>query len=1558
MRRGIFGALVLFALGCGAPTATAPGPDASPADTSADSAVGSGDAAADSAEPDPSDAAAPSDGAAATDSAGTTDAAAGSDAATGDGDSTATDDSNDSDVPANGTACDDGDECTVDDVWQNGVCGGDNVCACKASSDCPDDGNVCNGKLFCDKSSFPYVCKTNPVSVIDCGPASGPCQEPPVCNPASGQCSPKAKPDLTPCDDGNTCTSGDTCAAGSCTSGTNTCLCTTDQDCAGKDDGDLCNGTLFCNKASGACVLNPATIVVCPTAADTDCQKNTCQPLTGQCLPIAAPNATSCDDANPCTTGETCQQGVCSGGADTCLCTQDSDCSDDGNACNGTPFCNLQTGKCQLNPATVVSCPGTNNPCTSNTCDPVSGACVLANAATGTACSDGVSCTAGDGCVDGACAAGTNTCNCQNDGDCAGLGNPCTGLWFCSPGLGKCVRNPATVLVCANAADGPCTTTSCDPQAGKCATKNLANGTPCTDGNPCTSGEACLAGACTGQLATDICPCLADADCAKFEDGDLCNGVLYCDKSGASPECKPNPATVKTCPTVDNGPCAVLACVPQTGLCATKWAADGAVCSDGNACAFPGECDSGVCAPGAPVDCDDGNPCTTDACGASGCYHANVSGPCTDDAPCAVDKSCSAGQCVGGSAALWDIALGGTAASGARVAAGPDAGMLIAVSRSGPVVPEVVVRRYSAGGEQVWQKVLTADTGVSVKATLWSGEAWWLALDVAGVAAEPAKIRLVRILPAGTVVDTLDLAEAGAACGATGLVLTGSGDLVVAGWVDEPVGSAVQRQGYAARVTVAGQTLWTARWGGGLADSAVGVASAAAGLVVVSDADRTPDGAQGKAEVRVLDAASGAVGPPTALPGIDRPAGLAQTALGMWAVGARAVGTGLHLVPLSAAAVPLAGHQLDADGLLAIRDVAAAADGGLLLTLQVSNGDVRGELVRTDANGWEQWRQPFAPGADDALAAAAELQDGSVGLAGLRDLQDGAGWTRVLRWSAFGHATCGAAGNCAGKELLDCLAPAACSVPVCNVGVCTTAPRDCGSDSLCATQVCDPIAGCKATLLSGSCNDDNSCTNKDTCVAGVCIGTMKVCDDKNQCTLDYCGSTGSCVYTPLDGAACDDGDLCTTDTCAGSTCAGVPITCPDGADACQTMGFCKPAEGCLLAPPLGNQSPAVGEPTQWQAVRRVEGSTDLLVGGTLQTAPSPNVIVARYWRDGGARWSFAPTTVIGSLLGMTERNGKVIAVSTDFKYQVVDVATGKHVTAGSIFKFGTPVLRPGAGFGDADGVHFCYWDNTFGKLECRTVTEDGVTTVTGVPTAGGNFGGFDLHAMHKSGTQWMVGLQSGAQSVATSFDTTGGSATNMGPGLATLQYTPTLTSILRIGSAKILAGHALVTETQKTSGFVTVSSSSAATTLVLQCQESTIWSVVPGPSAQSLIAVGACAQTVGGALRPWRARIDFSTDGKAWVQWTETGSTATDTELRAVAPDGASRWVAVGDTNTGGSFAPLWQTFDHWGRQGCNYGACYVKDFASCDDSNPCTVETCSGVGVCASGNSKPGCTP
>ena len=215
---------------------------------------------------------------------------------------------------ANTASCDDGDPCSDGDNCQGGQCqpGPTSVCGCKTSADCAakEDGNLCNGTLYCDASK---VCKVNPATVVACSESADPCIVN-TCDGKTGSCSSKPAAEGTPCSDGKACTVGDTCAAGSCAPGTGIC-CKDTAECAKADDGDLCNGTWFCNKASGACQFNPATVVNCSSVDDTACSKSQCDGKTGTCAAVAFGDGKACDDGNPCTSGDACQKGACTASA-------------------------------------------------------------------------------------------------------------------------------------------------------------------------------------------------------------------------------------------------------------------------------------------------------------------------------------------------------------------------------------------------------------------------------------------------------------------------------------------------------------------------------------------------------------------------------------------------------------------------------------------------------------------------------------------------------------------------------------------------------------------------------------------------------------------------------------------------------------------------------------------------------------------------------------------------------------------------------------------------------------------------------------------------------------------------------------------------------------------------------------------------------------------------------------------------------------------------------------------------------------------------------------------
>ncbi len=481
-----------------------------------------------------------------------------------------------------GKACDDGDACTDSEVCAGGVCaGGSDVCKCKADTDCKDqdDGDACNGTLYCDLKSG--ACKVNPATVVVCPTVNDTACQKNLCQPKTGTCALTARaeaqqlgcavidvgvpiticaykvaaagdadPGPFACEDGDGCTKGDVCDGKTCKPGAKVCECTVDADCKAKDDGDLCNGTMFCDPIAGACKVNPATVVNCPTVDDTACVKNTCAPKTGVCGPVAQPSSTKCDDGDSCTSGDSCSLGACKPGTFVCECKVDADCKvkDDGNLCNGLQYCDLAGAKpaCKPQPGSEVFCSKSQDTdCLKSTCNPKTGGCALAPAAGGTACDDGKPCTDKTTCALGVCGGGApKACN---DGD-------------------------------------ACTIDSCDAVAG-CTFKVKS----CDDGNACTP-DGCdgKTGACKVAAHPAGTPC--DADGSGCTVADACDGKGAC-KAGAVAKCD---AKV--------GACEQALCQPKGSdgfSCVVTAQPDGTPCPDGDPCYVGAACKGGQCKPGA-----------------------------------------------------------------------------------------------------------------------------------------------------------------------------------------------------------------------------------------------------------------------------------------------------------------------------------------------------------------------------------------------------------------------------------------------------------------------------------------------------------------------------------------------------------------------------------------------------------------------------------------------------------------------------------------------------------------------------------------------------------------------------------------------------------------------------------------------------------------------------------------------------------------------------------------------------------------------------------------------
>jgi hypothetical protein len=361
---------------------------------------------------------------------------------------------------ADGTTCVGGDACVTPALCAAGVCQAGKKTDCGDANPCTDD--TCDGKAGCVWLPNAATCEDgNPCTAGDAC-KNGKCQlgtavDPKVaCNDSNvctdDACDPKSgcthANNTAACEDGNVCTKGDACGGGACKGGVST-------DC---DDGKTCTNDL-CDAKTGACSWTGKAGACDDGNACT--ANDAC--ANGNCAPGSAKN---CDDANPCTVdGCDAKTGACTHTAT----VQAGVPCDDGNACTDSDVCK---GAVCSGAVKALNCDDANV-CTTEGCDPKTGACTHTNNTGG--CDDGNKCTSGDLC----------------------------------DGKGTCGAGPKPTCDDANA----CTTDTCDAATGNCKYTAVADGTTCDDGIACTTASGCKAGLCAPTASE--CSLFADAfECA------------------------------------------------------------------------------------------------------------------------------------------------------------------------------------------------------------------------------------------------------------------------------------------------------------------------------------------------------------------------------------------------------------------------------------------------------------------------------------------------------------------------------------------------------------------------------------------------------------------------------------------------------------------------------------------------------------------------------------------------------------------------------------------------------------------------------------------------------------------------------------------------------------------------------------------------------------------------------------------------------------------------------------------------------------------------------------
>ncbi|MBT9559826.1 MAG: hypothetical protein IV100_27600 [Myxococcales bacterium] len=1039
------------------------------------------------------------------------------------------------------------------------------------------DGEICTTGDRC----FGGACTPGP---SPCGAA--PCQVA-SCDAATGECSLSLASDFTDCSDDDACTTDDTCISGTCRGAAVQCKddgdpCT-EAACAGGDcttsavadalavpcdDGVPCTTGARC--AGGVCTQGVPTCV----APLGGCQVAFCN-AEGDCELSDAPDGTACVGPDPCTKGQVCESGTCTGGVPKCTehpspCIEttcdpgDGGClnsalsgpCDDGNVCTTDDACGA--GLCRGQP---VVCPSDDPPCAPVLCDGFTGSCVPEIVATGTPCDDGMPCTVLDRCSGGEC---TGPPACPDDGSsctvesCDGLtaacssvtlpddadcddGDPCTGLGSCVEG--QCAKGP--VAPCPD--DGSaCTFETCAAAAGGCLSVPVPDGAGCDDGDACTVGESCSGGTCDGGSAR-LCPgdsaacrvgvCDAATGCslAAADDGDACDDGEPCTTSDAcaAGECGGVPAT---CPSP--GPCATVACVPGVGCVVSPRALE-AACDDGDACTSGERCLNGTgpggrdCIPVETVTCPaTGLACVDSACdpaaGVCVTQPATTGRPCDDGSPCTSADACDGGECLG----TPRVCPPGAPCD--EVACDPSSGTCITTPKpEGGLcddgAPCRIAGRCNAGVCSSSETVCASDGDPCTV------ERCDVTTGLCGATPAPE----ATPCDDGDPCTTTSSCTAGACAGEPDTACPPDGDVCTAdacvpglgcAYLPAPTGpcddGSVCTTGDVCTGLGPGCVGTPVTCPPGLASCERAACDPVLGCTVVTDVDGAfcDDGNPCSMDDRCTSGAC--VGAPLAC---DPTTATCRVAICDAATGACTV---------------------------APSDVGSPCDDGkACTTTQACNEDGDCEGV------------PVICAPDGVCRVGVCLEPS-------------------------GQCTTGPAPNgSACDDGLPCQIEDRCLLGHCSPGV----RPACTPSAPCRTVACDPTSGSCSESVSAdgvACTDDDLCTDSDQCVSATCIGAPVLCDDGLACTLDLCDAASGCVHADLDGEPCDDGDACTVDTrCQDGACTGAPrclasgpcrvpacandgtcseVTAEDGSacddgDTCTGDGTCS-AGGCVASP--------------------------------------------------------------------------------------------------------------------------------------------------------------------------------------------------------------------------------------------------------------------------------------------------------------------------------------------------------------------------------------------------------
>lgn len=205
------------------------------------------------------------------------------------------------DQAPDGTACDDGKYCTLGDACQKGACTAGTASPCGDATDC--ETFTCDeGTMTCTPNPMPdgTACDDGDPCTVSSACAGGQCVPGDVCPGTEcnlGVCTPQGCETVpaaatTPC--GYT-----DCSVGQC-DGQGQCIITPQNVGSACDDGLFCTTGETCD-ADGHCSNGAPT---CPDASP--CVKGTCDEVAQECGAMVLPVGSSCDDGDVCTANDTC----------------------------------------------------------------------------------------------------------------------------------------------------------------------------------------------------------------------------------------------------------------------------------------------------------------------------------------------------------------------------------------------------------------------------------------------------------------------------------------------------------------------------------------------------------------------------------------------------------------------------------------------------------------------------------------------------------------------------------------------------------------------------------------------------------------------------------------------------------------------------------------------------------------------------------------------------------------------------------------------------------------------------------------------------------------------------------------------------------------------------------------------------------------------------------------------------------------------------------------------------------------------------------------------------